>query len=106
MVRRVIDLAVGETRPDLTLIFLVSVAVSEKRRTRRQTETPIMRDRIEEAGAGFFERVAQGYEAILAEEPQRVRRVDGSAGIDEIRETVWGIVQPLIVGPGAASRRS
>ena len=35
----------------------------------------IKRDRIEEADRRFFERVAKGYEAIAAAEPQRVQTV-------------------------------
>src|SRR5882762_976743 len=48
MVKNVIDFAVGETRPDLTLLLMVSHHVSEERRLARQATLPFMRDRIEE----------------------------------------------------------
>jgi dTMP kinase len=96
MVRRVIDLAVGETRPSLTMVLLVPLALSEKRRAKRKAATPLLRDRIEESDAGFFKRVAEGYAAILSEEPQRVRQIDASGTIEEISESVWRMVEPLI----------
>ena len=96
MVRRVIDLAVGETRPDITLVLLVPLTLSEKRRAKRKAAKPLLRDRIEEADAGFFQRVADGYAAILSEEPERVRQVDASGTIEEIEESVWRMVEPLI----------
>src|SRR4051794_38393650 len=63
-VQRVIDFAVGDTRPDLTLLLLVTHEVSEERRLARQATLPFMRDRIEEADRSFFERVARGYQLI------------------------------------------
>lgn len=96
MVRQVVEVAVGETRPDLTIVFLVPMALSQKRRQARQARTPALRDRIEEAGTHFFEKVAEGYEAIIANEPQRVRQLDGKATVQEISQKVWGMVEPLL----------
>lgn len=95
-VREVIDLAVGDTRPDLTVVFLVPMALSEKRRAARQAGTLPLRDRIEEAGPSFFERVAKGYETIVAAEPGRVRELDASGPAQEISETIWRMVEPFL----------
>ncbi|HYV29124.1 MAG TPA: dTMP kinase, partial [Candidatus Eisenbacteria bacterium] len=94
-VKEVIELAVGETRPDLTLVLLVSAAMSEKRRVARQAGGPPVRDRIEEAGAEFFQRVAEGYEAIIAAEPKRVRQLDASGTVEQISQAVWQEVESL-----------
>src|SRR5690349_10727251 len=40
MVQAVIDIAVGETRPDLTLLLMVSQEISELRRKTRQVSLP------------------------------------------------------------------
>src|SRR5436190_7994223 len=75
IVQTLIDFAVGETRPDLTLLLMVPVAISEARRLERQTSflslpqkpsggpgaVPLrfdapLRDRMEEADRKFFER--------------------------------------------------
>src|SRR5439155_25319028 len=64
MVRTVIDVAVGDTRPDLTLLLVVPAEVSADRLLHRQSTLPFMRDRIEEADRSFFERVGRGYQDI------------------------------------------
>ena len=64
MVKSIVDAAVGDTRPDLTLLFLLPYDVAEARRLVREPTLPmaIQRDRIEEAGQQFFERAAKGYQ--------------------------------------------
>src|SRR5208283_2181519 len=98
MVKKIIDVAVGETRPDLTLLFIVPREVSEARRVARQPTLPlaIKRDRLEEADQSFFARVAQGYQAIAAAEPQRVRQFDATGDLAAIEATIWRLVQPLV----------
>jgi dTMP kinase len=98
MVKNIIDVAVGETRPDLTLLFVVPQEVSEARRLARQPSLPLpfKRDRIEEAGRSFFARVAQGYQAIAAAEPHRVRQFDATGDVSKIQAAIWDLVQPLI----------
>src|SRR5438067_495558 len=83
MVKSIIDAAVGVTRPDITLLFLLPYEVAEERRLIRQPTLPmaIQRDRIEEAGRSFFERAAKGYETIAAAEPQRVKKVDATGNV-------------------------
>ncbi len=96
MVRSVIDFAVGDTRPHLTLLFVIPPELSEERRLARQSVMAFMRDRFEEADRSFFERVEQGYAAIAAAEPNRVRVVDASGSVETISFAVWNIVAPLI----------
>ncbi len=96
MVKSIIDVAVGETRPDLTLLLLIPQPVSEQRRLARQSTLPFMRDRIEEADQSFFARVAKGYQALAAAEPNRVRPIDASGSVQELRTKIWGLVEPLL----------
>jgi dTMP kinase len=95
MVATIIETAVGNTRPDLTLLLLVPESVSEQRRAMRDSTHPVTRDRFEEADRQFFARVAQGYEAIAQTEPTRVRRLDASRKIDQIETEIWELVRPL-----------
>jgi len=97
MVNSIVEAAVGDTRPDLTLLFLLPYDIAEQRRLIRQPTLPmaIQRDRIEEAGKSFFERAAKGYEAIAAAEPHRVRKVDATGAVSEISERIWKMVEPL-----------
>jgi dTMP kinase len=96
LVKSVIDFAVGDTRPNLTLLLHVSPEVSADRLQSRQATLPFVRDRMEEGDRYFFERVAQGYEAIAAAEPDRVRVVDGSGPVEVICEKIWELVRPVL----------
>jgi dTMP kinase len=106
MVKAIIDVAVGETRPDLTLLMLVPHELTEQRRVARQPTLPLhlQRDRIEEAGRDFFERVAKGYLAIAAAEPKRVRSIEATRTVPELEALIWGLVGPM-VGEKVEARR-
>jgi dTMP kinase len=98
MVKSMIDVAVGDTRPDLTLLFIVPHEVSEARRLARRPTLPLhfQRDRMEEADRDFFERVAEGYQAIASAEPRRVRQFDATGEVATTQAAIWELVQPLL----------
>jgi dTMP kinase len=97
MVRSIIDCAVGTTRPDLTLLLMVPVKVSETRRKARLLPgLEAVRDRMEEADRSFFERVEAGYQQLAAEEPDRVRVIDATVSPAEVTAAIWRIVEPLV----------
>jgi len=96
LVKSVIDFAVGDTRPNLTLLLHVPPEVSAERLLSRQSILPFIRDRMEEGDRNFFARVARGYEAIVAAEPDRVRVVDGIGPIDVVCSRIWEQVQPVL----------
>jgi dTMP kinase len=96
MVKAIIDVAVGDTRPDLTLLLQVPPEISTERLLARQSTMPFVRDRIEEADRSFFERVAKGYEAIAVAESQRVRKIDANGSIEAIDVAIWKMVEPLL----------
>ncbi|HTR41208.1 MAG TPA: dTMP kinase [Pseudomonadales bacterium] len=100
MVQSVVDVAVGETKPNLTLLLTVPAEISEKRLAARQATMPFLRDRIEEASKEFFERVAKGFEAIAAAEPNRIRTVDTSGSLENVSLKIWEFVQPLLPKSG------
>ena len=114
-VKAVIDFAVDHTRPDLTLLLDVPPEVSEARRLSRQSrlldvptaagitsgQTKLainepLRDRLEEGGRAFFERVHKGFEAIAAAEPKRVRVIDATQSIERVSARIWEVVGPLM----------
>ena len=95
-VRAVIDFAVGDTRPDLTLLLDVPIEMSEQRRLGRQTGQPVVRDRFEEADREFFTRVALGYQAIAAAEPNRVKVINATAPVEVVASRVWSHVAGLL----------
>jgi dTMP kinase len=96
LVKSVIDFVVGDTRPDLTLFLHVPPEVSAERLLSRQSTLPFIRDRMEEGDRHFFARVAKGYEAIAAAEPDRMRVVDGVGTIEVVCARIWEQVQPVL----------
>lgn len=95
-VKAVIGIAVGETKPDLTLFVHVPPEVSAERLRSRQENLPFVRDRIEEADRKFFERVAHGFDVIAASEPERVKVINGAQPIETVCASIWELVQPLL----------
>jgi dTMP kinase len=109
-VRQIVEFAVGETRPDLTLLLTVPVAISEARRLARQplllpvppnkTSGPaklgFIRDRMEEADRAFFERVEEGYKEIAASDKNRIKQIDGTQAQDKVTEQIWSAVSKLL----------
>ena len=95
-VKSVIEFAVGETKPDVTLFLHVPAEVSAERLRSRQSTLPFVRDRIEEADRKFFERVAHGYGVIAAGEPQRVKFINGAQPVDAVCAEIWKTVQPRL----------
>ncbi len=94
-VKNIIDLAVGATRPDLTLFLKVPQTVSEDRLRSRQATLPFIRDRMEEADRAFFERVAKGYEEIAAAHPDRIKVINAAGSVEEVQAAIWREVAPL-----------
>ena len=96
MVKNIIDVAVGDTRPDLTVLLNVPPEVSAERLRARQSTMPFVRDRIEEADRSFFERVEKGYLALAAAEPKRVRTIEAAGNVETITAQIWKLVEPLL----------
>jgi len=95
-VRSIIDYAVGECRPHLTLYLHVPLSLSESRRMTRHAVAPGERDRMEELDRSFFERVERGYLELAAAEPDRIRVIDATRSIDEVAEAIWREVRAVL----------
>jgi dTMP kinase len=96
LVKAIIGITVGDTRPDLTLLLHVTPETSAERLRKRQASSPPVRDRFEEADPGFFKRVVEGYRAIAAAEPQRVQEIDADADAATVSAAIWSLVQPRL----------
>ena len=95
-VETVIEFAVGETKPDITLLVQVPPEVSAERLRSRQANLPFVRDRIEEADRAFFERVDRGYQAIAAADPDRIKLVNGAHSVAEVSVDIWSLIEPRL----------
>jgi dTMP kinase len=107
VVRQIIALAVGGTRPDLTLLLMIPLDVSEaRRRARLLPGLQTVRDRMEEADRSFFQRVEEGYKKLAAAEPERVRTIDATASQASVHDEIRKAVAPLLGEWRAARQKS
>lgn len=90
------DFACGGLAPDLTLLLEVSPETARVRRLARESSTNTSADRIESAGDGFHARIAEGFSRLAAECPDRIRRIDANGDVEDVWDSVWKFVQPLI----------
>jgi dTMP kinase len=95
-VKAVIEFAVGDTKPALTLFLHIPSEISAERVRSRQVSLPFVRDRLEEADQKFFERVAHGFGVVAATEPQRVKFINGAQTVDAVGAKIWEMVHPLL----------
>lgn len=89
-VTRANELAVGACAPDLTLVFDIDPALAAERTVSRT------QDRMEAKGIAYQQRVAEGFRAIAAAEPTRVRLIDAARDIDTIHADVKAAVQAVL----------
>ncbi len=82
-IRQINAPAVQRALPELTLLLEVS---REESRRRMAQGAPL--DRLEIEKEDFFARVQAGYDALAQAEPDRIRRIDASRGIDEVFDSV------------------
>lgn len=79
VVQRANELAVAGVVPQLTFVFDIEARRALERRADRAEA-----DRMELKGLAFQERVAEGFRAIAAAEPERVHLIDASGSIEEV----------------------
>jgi dTMP kinase len=85
--------------PDLTLIIDIDAETGLARAHRRSARVEDSETRIEEQDIGFHRRVREAYRQLAADEPRRVRLIDGSQTREAVAEQVWDAVA-LAIAPG------
>lgn len=105
LIAEVVALATGGLKPDLTLIFDVSVAECLMRTKRRETNEQ-GKDRLDGEDVDFYARVRERYLEIAEAEPGRVRVVDASGSIEETHTKVIEIVLPFLQARGLSPQAS
>lgn len=89
-VTRANELAVGACAPDLTLVFDIDPALAAERTVSRA------QDRMEAKGIAYQQRVAEGFRAIAAADPARVKLIDAARDIDAIHADVMVAVRAVL----------
>ncbi len=81
--------AVGDLTPDLTIYLRVSVEMAFSRLRRKK-------DRLEQEDAAFFQRVAEGYDALAKRYAERYAVIHSAESIDAVFSKVVRAVLPLL----------
>ena len=79
-------------KPDLTILVDVDAEASLARARSRNLAEPHCETRMDDQAIEFHLKVHQAYDALAAAEPERVKLVNGRAGMDELEREVWSIV--------------
>lgn len=103
LISEIIELATEGLKPDLTVLFDVTVEESIARTTRRSAKN--QRDRLDTENADFHERVRQEYLAIAAAEPDRVKLVDTKGTIEATQEDLRALIIPFLQKRGHLTDR-
>lgn len=91
-VRAINRLATGDLRPDRTLLLTLEPSVGRSRS--RSRGEPV--DRLEAEDETFFGRIAEGYARLSAEEPERIRVLDASLSIEQVRDAALAELADLL----------
>ena len=103
LVAQIVQLATEGLKPDLTLLFDLTIEESTNRTARRsssKTSSKISRDRLDIEHADFHTRVRNAYLQIARSEPERVKLIDTSGPVEHTHERVKEIIIPFLQSRG------
>jgi dTMP kinase len=99
LIAEIVELATEGLKPDLTLLFDLSVSESSAR-TRRRSEAKQRGDRLDSEAADFHTRVREAYLDLAEREPDRFRIITTNGPVEETHERVKDIVVPFLEARG------
>ena len=99
LIAEIIELATEGLKPDLTLLFDLSVEDST-RRTRRRGNGPQQGDRLDAETDEFHTRVRDAYLQLAQAEPERIKIIDTNQPVELTHERVKEIIVPFLRSRG------
>ena len=99
-IRALWQTALGEFKPDLTLVIDLPVEAGLERangRMQRIEDSSSREDRYEKMGGDFHEIVRKAFLDIAAEEPGRCALINGSKDVDTVHEQIWAAVSDRLI---------
>jgi dTMP kinase len=100
LISQIVQLATEGLKPDLTLLFDLSIDESTSRTARRTTGRSSGRDRLDIEKADFHARVRDAYLQIALAEPERVKLIDTSGPVEYTQDRVKEIIIPFLQSRG------
>lgn len=95
------NMAMGETAPDLTLLFDLPAETGLARGAARDADTNSQETRFERMTLEFHQRLRQGFTDLAAVHPERIVTVDATAEIDQVAGAVLDIVRTRLLETSA-----
>lgn len=92
-IERLADAVHAGLEPDLTLWLDAPVEVALRRAAQRRSGEA---DRFEREREPFFERVREGYRELAMRWPDRVRRVDAAASVEDVQHAIARILDEAL----------
>lgn len=86
--------AVGDTKPDVTVVIDLDAEVGLQRVKHRANDLP---DRMEKENIEFYQKVRNGYLMLAKAMPERFVVVDGELPRDELENTIWKQLRQRVV---------
>lgn len=86
------DWALGELRPDLTLLLDVPVELGLQRAATRRNPA----DRFEQERAAFFEHVRSTYLFLAQEHPDRYQVIDASLALSAVQQAIQQVIAAFL----------
>jgi len=99
LISEIIGLATEGLKPDLTLLFDLSVPESNAR-TRRRTNGGTGGDRLDAENADFHTRVRDAYLRLAETEADRIKVIKTSRSVEETQAAVKNIIVPFLSSRG------
>jgi dTMP kinase len=96
LITQIVQLATEGLKPDLTLLFDLSIKESASRTARRTTGRSSGGDRLDIEKADFHARVRDAYLQLALAEPERVKLIDTSGPVEHTQELVREIIVPFL----------
>ncbi|HTB14389.1 MAG TPA: dTMP kinase [Bryobacteraceae bacterium] len=85
--------------PDLTILIDIATELGLERAHGRNRKSQDVETRIDEQAVEFHRKVRDAYLHLAAEEPNRVRLVDGSRSEEMVEKDVWSAVLEILKRP-------
>lgn len=100
-IRNLWMLAIGDFKPDLTLIFDLPIEVGLDRAGARFANVSAAEDRFERMGLEFHQRLREGFMEIARTQSDRCRIIDADSDVDTVGERMISAVADALGGQGS-----
>ncbi|MCC9622842.1 dTMP kinase [Thalassospira sp. MA62] len=100
-IRDLWKLAIGDFKPDLTLMFDIPVEVGLDRAGARFANVSSAEDRFERMGSDFHHRLRDGFAEIAKDDPKRCHVIDANSDVETVATRMIAVVETFVRGQGA-----